>query len=369
MATFQQKKKLLQGLLMGEVAYTCPFYATIDITRRCNIQCVGCRYHSPLVTMPSPGNQDIVDISFDLYEKMCQEIRAMGTRTLILMGEGEPFLHPRLFDFISLAKRLGFHITLLTNGTLLNKDSILHLIDSRLDVLKISLWSSSSEEYKRNVPIHNPANFENIIYGLKLLSRLKTKENSNIPSVELYHPINHHNFHTIDAMVDLAYSTGCNTVSFSPFRTRRRELVSLALSPDEENSVRISLLRIKKRLNSLSINHNIDVTLQRYRIGESVWQKLPCYIGWFHIRLKVDGTILLCDSCDFVTGNLKEDRLSEIWNNQAIRVFRRQTFTRKGLEAMGEHCECGFCCYIGDNMRIHQLIKWFLPFLPYGRRN
>ena len=369
MTTFQQKKKLLQGLLTGEVAHTGPFYATVDITRRCNSQCIGCRYHSPTVNMPSPGDQDILDVSLDLFKKMCNEIKAMGTKTLILMGEGEPFLHPLLCDFVSLAKKLGFHITLLTNGTLLNKENILSLIDSRLDVLKISLWASSSEEYERNTHAHNASQFGNIIDGLKLLTYLKTGKKSHLPSVELFHPINRYNFQSIDAMVDVACTVGCDTLSFSPFRTRRRELVSLALSPDEEISVRLSLFRIKKRLNSLSIGHNIKTTLLRYKISESVWKKLPCYIGWFHVRLKVDGTILLCDSCDLIMGNLKEDTLSEIWNNPAIRTFRRQTFTCKGLEAMSEHCDCGFCCYIGDNTRIHRLIKWFLPFAPQHRIN
>ncbi len=362
MTTFQQKKKLLQGLLTGEVAHTGPFYATIDITRRCNIQCVGCRYQSPLVNMPSPGDQGIQDISFVLFKKMCNEIKAMGTMTLILMGEGEPFLHPLLSEFVSFAKKLGFHVTLLTNGTLLNKENIRSLIDSRLDVLKVSLWTSSSEGYERNTHAHNASQFGNIIDGLKLLTCLKTEKRSLLPSVEVYHPINRHNFQSIEAMVDIACTVGCNTLSFSPFRTRRRELVSLALSPDEEISVRLSLLRIKKRLNSLSIGHNIKTTLLRYKIGESVWKKIPCYIGWFHVRLKVDGTVLLCDSCDLIMGNLKEDKLSEIWNNQAICTFRRQTFTCNRLEAMSEHWDCGFCCYIGDNMRIHRLIKWFLPF-------
>ena len=369
MATFLQKVKLLRGLLTGEYALTGPFYATVDITRRCNIQCVGCRYHSPIVNMPSSGDQAVLDVSLDLFKKMCNEIKAMGTKTLILMGEGEPFLHPLLSDFVSLAKKLGFHITLLTNGTLLNKENILSLIDSRLDVLKISLWASSSEEYERNIHAYNSSKFENIIDGLKLLAYLKTGRKSHLPSVELYHPINRYNFQSINAMVDVACAVGCDTLSFSPFRTRRREVVSLALSPEEEASVCLSLLRIKKRLNSLSIGHNIKQVLHRYKIGESVWKKLPCYIGWFHVRLKVDGTILLCDSCDLIMGNLKEDTLSEIWNNQAIRTFRRQTFTCKRLEAMSEHCDCGFCCYIGDNTRIHRLIKWFLPFVPQHRIN
>ena len=135
MATFLQKARLLKGFLTGEIAYAGPFFVTIDVTRRCNLQCLGCRFHSPEATMPSVGDQSVQDISFDLVEKLCRELGTMDTEKLILIGEGEPLLHPRLFDIISAAKKAGFHVTLVSNGTLLTKDKIESLIDLRLESL------------------------------------------------------------------------------------------------------------------------------------------------------------------------------------------------------------------------------------------
>ncbi len=94
MTTFRQKAKLLQGLLMGEVAHTGPFYATIDITCRCNIHCASCLFHSPQLNIPSDGNKEIKDIPYDLFKRLCNELKAMGTRQIILCSDGEPFLHP-----------------------------------------------------------------------------------------------------------------------------------------------------------------------------------------------------------------------------------------------------------------------------------
>jgi len=361
MATLHEKIALLRGLLAGEIAHTGPFYITVDVTRRCNLRCPGCRYHSPAVDMPSPGNQEITDTSLDMLQDMCDELRTMGTRGMILIGEGEPFLHPHLFDLLSAAKRVGLHVTLLTNGTMLDKAKAKLLINSRLDILKVSCWASSSDEYRHNYPGANPDNFQKIVTGLQHLARAKAEHASNLPHVVLHQPINANNFEAVDAMAELAHTTGCNMLSFSPFKTRKGELASLALSPDQERLLSLSLCRMKERLNALSIRHNIDQTLLRYRIGEAVWQKLPCYIAWLHARVKVDGTVLPCNPCDLPMGNLKRSSLREIWNDSPYKDFRKRTRTREGLTSMERHCDCGFCCHVEDNVRVHRIFKWVSP--------
>jgi MoaA/NifB/PqqE/SkfB family radical SAM enzyme len=368
MATLHETIELLKGLITGEIAQTGPFYVTVDVTRRCNLRCPGCRYHSSTINIPSPGDQEIMDISLDLFKEMCDELKTMGTRSMILIGEGEPFLHPRLFDLISFAKRVGLHVTLLTNGTLLDETRINLLLDSRLDILKVSCWASSIEAYQRNYPGANPGNFEKIAAGLKLLANIKAEHKRRLPFVVLHQPISRNNFQDIDAMVELAHTTGSNMLSFSPFKTRREELAEFALSRDQERVLNVTLCRMKQQLNSLSIKENIDQTFLRYRIGEAVWQKLPCYIAWLHARVKVDGTVIPCNPCDLPMGSLKESRFDEIWNGSAYREFRKRTLTRSGLISVGRHCDCGFCCHVEDNVRVHRLFKWISPFCVGHRR-
>ena len=194
------------------------------------------------------------------------------------------------------------------------------------------------------------------------MKAFKTERKSKVPDVMIHHPINNFNFRKIDAMINLANNVGCNTLSFSPFKRRRNELTSLALSCDEEKELCLSLKKAKKKLNSMSMSHNIDSTLLRYKIGEEVWKKMPCYISWLHARIKVDGTVLPCNPCDVKMGNLKENKLSEIWNDQAFRKFRKRAISRKDLLSLNEECDCGFCCHATDNMRVHRLFRWISPF-------
>ena len=368
MATLNEKGRLLRGLLTGETAEVGPFYALVDVTRSCNLACLGCRYHSPHVKIPSPGDRSKTNISFRLFEELCNQLGAMGTERLILTGEGEPFLHPRLLEMISAAKKVGLHVTLFTNGTLLDETKVQSLIDAQLDVLTVSLWAGSKAEYERNHPGAGPEYFNTIVDALRHLARLKGAQASHLPSAVIHHPIYRNNFDSIQTIAELAQKTGCNTLSFSPLRTRRGKLGSFALTSDETKSLSLNLAGIKRQLDSLSIGHNIDNTILRYRAGEKVWEKVPCYVGWVQVHVKVDGTVLPCNSCSLPMGNLNEHSLSHIWNGPPLKRFRRQTLTKEGLAHMGLHCDCHFCCHVEDNMRVHRIFRWFSPFLP-GKKN
>jgi radical SAM protein with 4Fe4S-binding SPASM domain len=369
MPTFSQKANLLKGLLTGDVARTGPIYVDIDLTNRCNLRCLGCPYHSPHVNTVSQRNPAVTNLSLDLFKGLCSELKTMNTNSLIFQGTGEPLLHPDVFDMISIAKAAGFHVTLLTNGTLLDPDGAQALIHSGLDTIRVSLWASSVEQYQLNYPGNDPANFGKVVNGLKLLAKLKDEQKKLFPHVLLYYVINRHNFQTIDAMVDLASGTGSNGLFFSPMHTVGGLLTSFGLSVDEERSIHLSLSRAKQRLKSLSISENVDWALLRYKMAKALWQTHPCYITWFHARIRVDGMVQPCGRCDSHVqfGNLHENSFDEIWNGPAIRRFRRQTLTSEGLATLREHCNCTSCCYIGDNLRLHRIFRWFRPFAQLKR--
>ncbi len=370
MTTFGDKMRLLKGLCgAGEKAFNGPFYATVDITRRCNLRCIGCRYHSLEGAVHSGRDFGVEDISFDLYERFCKELSRMGTGEIILIGEGEPLIHPRIFDMIDLAKEKGMRVILLTNGTLLDDAKCRDIIKTGLDILKVSLWGSTPDEYEKNYPGTPTKYFERTVAGLKAMSALKRELNSALPAVYLHHPINRHNFQGLDRMVDLAHEVKCDFLSFSPLKPNKGEEQSpSALSAEEEDVLKRSLAAISDRLDSFSIANNIDHTLARYELGREVWRKLPCYIGWFHCRIRVDGTIFACATCDMCLGNLNENSFQDIWNGPAYKAFRRTAITREGLTGLTKKlCECGYCCHVGENERVHSLFKWFAPLFNRSR--
>jgi len=360
------KVGLLCGLLTREKAFAGPFAVTVDVTRRCNLRCIGCPCHSADSGGNRPAGTPIQDLDVGMFDRLCGELKTMGTRTLVLSGDGEPFLHPRLLELVSIAKNAGFRTVLITNGTLLDEERAHALARSRLDLLRVSLWATSPEEYEKNHPGAKGDCFSGVVNGLRLLTSAKRLRSSALPRVALHMVLNRHNYRSVVSYAGLAIDTGCNAVSFSPLRTFFDRLAGIELKPVEEESLRLSLRQAKVRLRASGISHNIDETILRYKIGKAMRDKVRCYVAWLHPRVKVDGAVQPCNPCRWTMGNVTEQPMKEIWNGPGFREFRKAITSAAGSPRIDALCDCGFCCYISDSLRIHRLYKWLAP-LSIGR--
>jgi len=359
----RRRYKLLRGLLGGEKAYTGPFYADIDITRRCNLRCVGCLYHSPLITSPNRLNPEIRDISIDFARRVARELTALGTHTIIIQGAGEPLLHPKLFDIIATMKEAGLFCRLLTNGTLLDEFMIKGLMEVGLDSLRVSIWANTPEEMKGNCLEEDTKNFNKIRHGLGLLNKVKTKRRIAFPKVELYQAVNRNNYQSISDLVELALEHNCSGVHFGHFVTRRGQLDELSLSPEQEKVCLQNLTKFRSQMDEQGIRHNIDLLNLRFKGRGRVWEQAACFTPWVHLHVLVDRTVKFCRSCDKALGHLDEKNLSEIWNGSLLRTFRRKVSTRKGLSCIAKECDCYACCFFVDNLRVERIYRWFRPFV------
>lgn len=100
----------------------------IEVTNHCNARCDYC---------PQPGmKREKGFMSMETYKKVLnkQELDFME-----LHGFGEPLLHPKIFDFVRMAKKRGFKTRFSTNGILLNEEVMDKLVDSGLDLMWISI--------------------------------------------------------------------------------------------------------------------------------------------------------------------------------------------------------------------------------------
>jgi MoaA/NifB/PqqE/SkfB family radical SAM enzyme len=363
MATPFKLAQLLRGLINGEMAHTGPFYANVDLDLDCNISCIGCPYRSSKQIGANAGDHALRYISLDLVKRLAAEFQELGVPEVILVGQGEPLLHPEFAEIISIFKHSGLKVQLYTNGTLLNEAGAGSILDSGLDILVISLWANNLEEYEKCYPGVNPKNFKKTIEGVKVLSELKKERGLKLPAFILTQPINHYNYKGIDARIYLAHSLGCDGVRFACFYSKRGEFSEAVLSNDEINIVLKGLVESRSRVKKISLTHNLDNVLLRYRMGERVWRRLPCYVGWFSTSIKVDGTVAPCCRCSMPLGNLYVSSFREIWNGPPYRCFRREGLGVKDPASLTQRCECDWCPTAGDNFRVHQIFKWFTPFL------
>ncbi len=359
MTTFTQKLKLLRGLLNGEQAYGGPFFVDIDLTERCNMHCLGCPYHSA----PRRPNQHARDFSLSAFRALCDELKVMGTSSLFLQGPGEPLLHPGLDEMIRLAKVSGFQVVLATNGTLLDRERIRDFISARLDVLRVSLWGTTLEEYKNNYPGVDAANLQRVIENLRLTAHLKKELGSTTPQLLLHQPVNQLNYRGLDRLVELASATGCDGVSFTPMHHHPGASASFVLKTEEAREIHGHLRQLRTKVRACSLTDNLKETSLRFDLGISATARQPCYSGWLHTHLRVDGTVHPCGHYQVSLGNVCESSFSEIWTGLAYRSFRRRSRSNtKGL-SLDERSECSYCCLAAQNARVHKVFRWFLPLV------
>lgn len=115
-------------------------YVELVVNFKCNLKCAHCS-QTKLVKPESFRKLSVAD-----YRRLSQECIKLGVKRLVV-GGGEALLCPELEEILNALQPPKFFLSLLTNGTLLNKDKILRLKRIGVDKLTISLDSSISEEH------------------------------------------------------------------------------------------------------------------------------------------------------------------------------------------------------------------------------
>jgi MoaA/NifB/PqqE/SkfB family radical SAM enzyme len=288
----------------------------------------------------------------------------MDTRRIIMIGEGEPFLHPRVLDLIEMCKSSGFEVFVVTNGTLINASMANRLVELGVDRLQISLWTSDPEDYEIQCGRAGDKLWSATMEGMQLLTSAKRVRRRLVPKVILHQPLNRINYRALERTAQVAIDAGCNGITFSPYLDHGGMLAQYAI-PDEELPIVFQTLRGLRAQLTGRLTHNIDEILFRYRYPR-VWETAACYVAWMDARVRIDGTVVPCNGCQIVLGDLKRGSMRDIWNDAPFRSFRRCTRDRASLRALRDTCFCDFCCHLRANISVHRLARWLT--IPAPRR-
>tara|TARA_R110002072_G_scaffold302603_1_gene486630 strand:- start:84611 stop:85633 length:1023 start_codon:yes stop_codon:yes gene_type:complete len=124
-----------------------PSQVVIDSTELCNLACTHCPHpdfkktdHYQGRNLDTELNRKVVDEIATAGKGICQYIR--------YTGEGEPLIHPGIFDMVSYAvQNSGTTVTITTNGTLNQGGKLEKLIETGVDIIDISVDAFNSETY------------------------------------------------------------------------------------------------------------------------------------------------------------------------------------------------------------------------------
>lgn len=136
--------------LEDKIPLNTPFLILIDPSDRCNFRCRFCPT-SDLKLMQATDGRNYGNMNFDLYKKVIDDIKEFDNniKTIYLYKDGEPLLNPYFPDMIKYAKNYNVidKISATTNGSLLNKELSLSIVEAGLDKLQISIEGINEEQY------------------------------------------------------------------------------------------------------------------------------------------------------------------------------------------------------------------------------
>ena len=331
----------LAGVMQGEVAYTGPYTIQLDVTNRCNNDCIACWLHSPLLAKTGPNAKDRrAQLRFDLVRQMLDDAAAMGTRDIYMAGGGDPIVYPWLKETVEHAKSLGMTVAVNTNFALADEAWCDWACDVGLDDMTVSVWAGSERGYDATHPNKKPKDFHTLVERITYLNRRK-REVGQGPTVKLYQVVSNLNWTEFNAMAELVDRTGSDAVEFTVVDTVPGHTDVLLFDDEQREQLVRWSVALQERLEAKGEGHKLfgyDHWLRRLRTEEvteglgdaSIVHTFPCTIGWTFLRVMPDGKVTSClKSHRIPIGNLNEQRLPELWNNASQREFRRMTNVRQ----------------------------------------
>ena len=173
-----------------------PSLVNLESTLGCNLECVMCGSHHAGVTKKR------AIMAPALVARVEAEVLP-GAIDLSLTVAGEPFMTPKLGDFVGLAERSGLMLQLNTNATLIRDGALLRRILAAASVIKVSLDGATAATYES---IRVGSRFDLVIGNIEALVAARAAlPRSDRPRLALCMVLMRRNVEELVAMVELAH--------------------------------------------------------------------------------------------------------------------------------------------------------------------
>jgi Fe-coproporphyrin III synthase len=174
----------------------------VHLTSKCNLRCAHC--------YTAGGAADF--LSTVVVKKMIDEAAELGGESVTFSG-GEPLLHPQIKDLFRHASR-KMSVSLLTNGTLIDREWALYLSSLRDVRVQISLDGPRREVHDF---VRGKGAFDRTLKAIELLQNAGLGDRIVISTT-----IMKNNIHGLGDIMGLAENLGVPLVRFLPLRRKGR---------------------------------------------------------------------------------------------------------------------------------------------------
>lgn len=322
-------KYLLDGLLRAwnlNRSPLKPLDVLCEITYACNLRCPTCfRWTS------KPQENEL---TCEQWKAVVEKLSNwLGTFNLSI-GGGEPFLRQDMSSIIRFASEKGIVVSVVSNGSLIDKTLGGEIVSSGLDSLNLSLNSLNPE-------IHNStrgtgSSFEEVMRAIESLGdRMDMR-------LTISTTVMRENVNDLVGLVEFVISEGLDGINFQPLMEAwtfpvfdregkgsefREGLLYSGLGKDTAHidEVFTRLIEMKKggaRINN-SIKHLRAMSKYLKDPQDPEVLGIPCKIGPKNFFIDPFGNVRICSIMDPV-GNIENEDPRKIWNAEKARMQREK---------------------------------------------
>jgi radical SAM protein with 4Fe4S-binding SPASM domain len=326
-----------------------PFLVVWNFTYKCNLKCKHCYSNS--------GKGSNMELSTEEAMKVVDQLADFGVTSLAFSG-GEPLMRKDFFDVARHAVESGLYVSLATNGTLLTEEYVKKLKEVGVHYVEVSVDGANAKthDYFRGTD----GAFEQTLQGLKNCMDKQICTCIAITGTK-------NNLKEIPAVLEMAENMGIDRFTLFNFvpTGRGKDIVEVDPSPKEREEI-LSFLNQK-----LSEDHKIAILsttpqLARVALQCSATQEdlvLPlahmeatkvskraraladfiggCGAGRFYCAISPEGKVQPCVFMPLVVGDLKTEKIEDIWTNSTVLSELRN---REKLKGRCSKCEYKYVC-------------------------
>ena len=273
-----------------------PISVILELVNRCNLECTMC-------FQGFRNDTKKYTLEIEQLKKLFNEFKE-NKLDAILFSNSEPLLYKKFPEVLELAAKAGIMDQFLfTNGTLLNRKNSEIILNSSLTRLFVSLDAATESTYdKVRIPVNkkkiNTNRLRHIETNIKNFVSLRKALNKKLPLTRVSFVALESNYHEVDQFIE-KWIDIVDTVEIQ-----------------KENS----------------INFYDDLHKKKYDTSKLVLSEYNCNEPWGQVGIHADGTVGPC--CNTVgrnlpVGNVLEQSLKEIWQNEKMKEIREGFINNK----------------------------------------
>jgi len=309
-----------------------PLQVSIEVTRRCPLECLHCYNNLPMDDMGARRRE----LTKEEHFRILDELVEMGCFWILFTG-GEIFARKDFLEIYTYAKKKGFLITLFTNGTIMNEEIADYLAEWPPFAIEITLYGRTRETYEALTGI--PGSYDRCLRGIRLLKErnLPLKLKTVATSINKHEVTSMRRFAEEELGVDFKMDGQVNPridCSQSPLAVRLtpEEVVALDMSSPKA----VSEYRVLAR-RDLESGPASDVDTM-----------YVCGGGMSGFAINAYGEVGICVISQQETFSVRESGLRQVWEGALLNLRTRKRTRLTKCSTCRIHSLCGMCPANGE---------------------